>query len=215
MSKVRDHGKDLQAYEGLKELLLCRRLVPGQRIIYRDLEEILGMSKTPIMNALVRLEQENMLVSHHNRGYYVKQWSSKDIRQMFELKEKLHGILVKYAVESATAEKLADFKRALGEYLAYKSTIYDLRKFRLDMRFHIQLAKMAGNDYLTSVLSQQYSIMCCAVDLAVLTPLIEKFEQDHTLLYQAIEQKNSKEAKRVLSAHDRAGAKMVVEAMKK
>jgi DNA-binding FadR family transcriptional regulator len=99
--------------------------------------------------------------------------------------------------------------------LAYESSIYDLNKFRLDMRFHIQLAKMVGNDYLTSVLSQQYSIMCYAVDLAVLTPLIGKFEQDHALLYQAIKQKNSKEAKRILSAHDRAGAKMVVEAMKK
>jgi len=215
MSKSRDYAKDLQAYEGLKELLISRRLVPGQRIIYRDLEEILGMSKTPIINALVRLEHENLVVSHHNRGYYVKEWSSRDIQQMFELKEKLHEIVVQYAIESATTAKLAGLKRALDEYLAYRSDIYDLRKFRLDMAFHIQLAKMVGNDYLTSVLSQQYGIMCYSVDLAVLTPLIRKFEQDHELLYKAIQQKNPREAKRILRSHDRAGARLAAKAMRK
>ena len=208
MVKSREFAKDLEAYQSTKELLLNRRLVPGQRIIYRDLEERLGMSKTPILSALVRLEQENLVVSRHNRGYYVKEWNSSDIGQIFELRAKLHEILVHHAIKNATKENLAVLKRALDEYLAYQSGVYDLKKFRLDIRFHIQIAKMVGNDYLTSVLDQQYSIMCCAVDVSIMTPLMKQFEQDHRLLYRAIERRDAREAKRILRSHDHAVARV-------
>lgn len=210
MDVNRSTSKEILAYEGIKELLFNRRLTPGQRLIYRDLEESLGMSKTPIINALVRLERENIVVSHHNFGYYVKEWHPKEIEQMFELKEKIHQILVTYSVENCTERSLASLKETLDEYLQYHCSIYDIKKFRLDMNFHIQLSKCVGNDYLTSILSQQYSIMAYTFDLSGLTPLMPRFETDHRQIYEAIAEKDAARAKKILRDHDRVGSKKAV-----
>jgi DNA-binding GntR family transcriptional regulator len=205
---------DVYAYQGIKELLFKRRLAPGQKLIYRDLEQILGVSKTPIINALARLERENMVVSRHNFGYYVKQWSPKEIEQMFELKEKTHQILVNYAIENHTPEAIASLKQALDDYLNYRCEVYNVEKFRLDMNFHITFSSIVGNDYLTSVLSQQYSIMSYVVDLAGLTPLMPQFEEDHKSIYYAIVERDVVMAKKILRLHDRRGAKNAVRLVK-
>ena len=54
-------SKNFKAYNAIKELVAVHKLSPGQKLIYRDLEEALGMSKTPIINGLMRLEQEGLV----------------------------------------------------------------------------------------------------------------------------------------------------------
>ena len=85
-------SKDLLALQGVKELMFGRRLSPGQKIIYRDLEEMLGMSKTPIINALVRLEHEGLVISKKNRGFFVRELSATEVHQMYDLREKMEAI---------------------------------------------------------------------------------------------------------------------------
>jgi len=215
MEKRRLNPKDLNAYQDIRQLMLSRQLVPGQKIIYRDLEELLGMSRTPINRALIRLEQENLVVSHHNRGYYVKKLTGTEVRQIFELKEKLQDILIVYAIARYQAEDLALLRRALDEYLAYKPELYDSRRFELDNRFHTQIAVMGGNDFLTSVLRQLYDLSAIGLNLFALTPLIPRFDEEHQAVFKAIEARNVKEAKKMLRDHDRAGKRALVEAMNK
>ena len=85
MKKQSSLSKDAQAYHLIKEALFDRKLSPGLKIIYRDLEEMFGMSKTPIINALVRMEQEGLVVSHRNRGFYVRELKAREIVQMYDL----------------------------------------------------------------------------------------------------------------------------------
>lgn len=69
-------NKNIEAYQSIKQLIVNQRLSPGQKLIYRDLEEILGMSKTLIINGLMRLEQEGFVVSKKNRGFFMKEVSA-------------------------------------------------------------------------------------------------------------------------------------------
>ncbi len=65
-------SKNHEAYKAIKDLIFNGQLFPGQRIIYRDLEEKLKMSKTPIINALMMLERDDLVVSKKNRGFCIQ-----------------------------------------------------------------------------------------------------------------------------------------------
>ena len=66
--KAINTSKEMQAYLGIKNLIFERVINPGQKVIYRDLEEMLGMSKTPIINAFARLEQESGVEDKRKRS---------------------------------------------------------------------------------------------------------------------------------------------------
>lgn len=63
-----DVSKALQAHEGIKSLMATNRLHPGRKLIYRELD----MSKTPFINGLMILEQEGLVLSEKNRGYFIR-----------------------------------------------------------------------------------------------------------------------------------------------
>ncbi|MBW2031950.1 MAG: GntR family transcriptional regulator [Deltaproteobacteria bacterium] len=71
-----NHGQSItlidEAYRKLKEMIFRQNVIPGQRLIAKDLSEMLKMSRTPIINALYLLEREGFIVSVPFRGFYVK-----------------------------------------------------------------------------------------------------------------------------------------------
>ena len=205
--------KDQQAYQGIRDLMFSRRLVPGQKIIYRDLEEQLRMSKTPILTALVRLEQEGLVVSSHHRGYYVKRWNRAEISQVLELKEKLQDILIGYAIHRYTAEELLTLRQALDGYLNQPGELYDLTRWQLDSGFHAQIARMSGNAFLASMLDRIYDMLFIAVDLTLLTPLIQRYKVEHERVFLAIEAKDVEKAKETLRLHDRIGSEIMLKSL--
>jgi DNA-binding GntR family transcriptional regulator len=109
-------SRNVEAYEAIKELLVSRKLFPGQKIIYRDLEAKLGMSKTPIINGLIKLEQEGLVVSERNRGFYVRDVSPDDAEQIFDLRQKLEEISINYAISNYEKEDLELLKEKLIAY---------------------------------------------------------------------------------------------------
>lgn len=208
-------SKDLQAFQGVKELMFGRRLSPGQKIIYRDLEEVLGMSKTPIINALVRLEHEGLVISKKNRGFFVRELSAAEVHQMYDLREKMEAISIDYAISHYQEEDLAILKKALGDYVSYSAEVYDSTRFKLDIIFHTQIARMGKNEFLTSMLREFYESAWAGLHIVFLTPLIPQFKQDHELLFKAIESRDRKEAKSIMRRHERRALRTAVEAMKR
>jgi DNA-binding GntR family transcriptional regulator len=205
--------KDLQAERDIKELMFLRRLSPGQKIIYRDLEEMLGMSKTPIIHALARLEREGLVASRKNRGFFVRELTAAELQQMYDLREKLEAIAIDYAISNHEAADVAALKRALDAYISYPAEVYDSKRFRLDIEFHAQIARMGRNEFLTAMLIQLYESAWAGLHIVFFTPLIPQFKRDHELLYKAITNRNRAEAKQIMRRHERAALKAAVAAM--
>jgi len=202
VAKRSSQSKDHVAYRAIKDLLVARKLVAGQKIISRNLEELLGMSKTPIASALARLEQEGLLISQRNRGYYVREWSDIELSKMFDLKILLEDLLLESAIESSTPNELILLKKALDKYLDCSEVIYDLNRFKLDMGFHLKIAEMSKNSFFVSILRQYYDIGCIALNIVAMTPLIEKFREDHQMIFEAIKCKNVERARKILADHE-------------
>jgi DNA-binding GntR family transcriptional regulator len=195
-------SKEEEAYLEIKKSIIALKFAPGQKIIFRDLEEILGMSKTPITSALARLEQEGFLSSEHNRGYYVKELSKDEIKQLYRLRIGLEEIAVEFAVENYNDNDFATLHSILDEYLNYDCSFYDAKRLQLDLDFHMQIASMGGNKYLIQFLTQIYERARIGLNPVFMTPLIPRFRQEHSQIVEAIKRRNAQQAKKLIRAHE-------------
>jgi len=195
-------SKEEQAYLEIKKSIMARKFVPGQKIIFRDLEEKRGMSKTPITSALARLEQEGFLFSEHNRGYYVRELSKDEIKQLYRLRIGLEEIAVEFAVEHYTEDSFAVLTSILEAYLAHDCSYYDAKRLQLDLEFHLQIARMGGNKYLIQFLTQIYERARIGLVPVFMTPLIPRFKEEHSQIVKAIKKRDAQLAKKLIRAHE-------------
>lgn len=211
--KKSEISKNLKAYNAIKELVAGRKLSPGQKLIYRDLEEALGMSKTPIINGLVRLEQEGLVVSKRNRGFFMREVSAREAEQIYDLREKLEEISISYAIKNHDRDDLKILKKKLNHYNNYSAHIYDRKRLELDTEFHMQIAKMGKNKFFTSMIKQFYENIYFTLNVVYLSSYIDSFKEEHELVFTAIKERNLKEAKKILRLHTRAARKLLVVAL--
>jgi DNA-binding GntR family transcriptional regulator len=134
-----------EAYRGIKQLIYNQQLVPGQRLVYDDLARILNMSRTPVINALNRLEQQGLVVSESFRGFYVKPMDLQEVWDAFGLREAIETYAVELAISKAGNDDFKILEEKLHEHENYQPSYYDRKKLFLDAAFHLQIAEMTGN----------------------------------------------------------------------
>ncbi len=95
-----------EAYEIIHEKILKMEIRPGENVTETSLSEQLGIGRTPVREALKRLEQEGLIVSH-NRRKRVFVLTIKEIEEIFELKKSIEGSALIWATERANEQDLA------------------------------------------------------------------------------------------------------------
>src|SRR5215218_2768941 len=89
----------VRAQVQLRELILSGELPPGNRVAELAIVERLGVSRTPIRAALMRLEQEGLIESLPNGGYAVRTFSERDVSEAIELRGTVEGLVARLAAE--------------------------------------------------------------------------------------------------------------------
>lgn len=201
-------SKNYEAYEKIKSFILNRQLSPGQKLIYRDLEEKIGMTKTPIINGLIMLEKEGFVIAKKNRGFYVSEINANEAEQIFDLREKLENLAIEYAISNYYSTDIEILKKKLKVYDAYPSLIYDNKRLFLDTDFHLQIAKMGKNPFFYEIIKQFYENIYFKLNAAYLTPGIKRFKKEHNILFEAIRKKDLRLAKRILRDHNGLGKEL-------
>src|SRR4030042_5628165 len=139
---------DYKVYKTLKSMIFERKLLPGTKIYQDKLAQELGISRTPLVGALKKLEQERLIMAIPLRGFYVRQFSKEEMIHIFELREVLEGLAARRASMVITPEqagRLTQFFR--GVKISDDPT--DVRKqAEEDRKFHYFLMEMGGNDLL-------------------------------------------------------------------
>ncbi|MDR0225210.1 MAG: GntR family transcriptional regulator [Burkholderiaceae bacterium] len=101
------HSQVVKAQLQLREMILAGELPAGERIAELSVVERLGISRTPVRAALMRLEQEGLLESMAGgRGYRVRLFSEADVADAIELRGTLEGLAARWAAERGVAEDL-------------------------------------------------------------------------------------------------------------
>jgi len=149
---------DHKVYKTLKSMILEQKLVPGAKIYQDKLAQELGISRTPLVGALKKLEQEKLITAIPRRGFFIKRFSKKEMVHIFELREVLEGLAARRASLNITndqIQKLNNFFKGLK----ISDDPKDIKTYaKEDRRFHHFLMELGGNDLLSSILGT-YSII--------------------------------------------------------
>lgn len=205
MPKVIDAKSNIkEAYRAIKRLMLNQKLIPGQKLLYRELSEWLGMSKTPIVNALNRLEQEGFVSSEPNVGYAVRAIDAKEIFDAYEVREALEIKALQKTVESTTDEQLAVLEEKHAAFDQYQPNRYDKKKLMLDCEFHLQIAVMSGNEVLKYLLKRNFEHTILRVKLDNFDyDRMESSARDHEKLLEMIKIRDFPKSEAFLTQHIR------------
>lgn len=93
-------------YEQLKETILRGDFANGKRLVEHDLAEQLQVSRTPVREALRRLESEGLIESSQRQGLVVKEYSEDEIREIYMIREALESLAAEYAARNATKAEI-------------------------------------------------------------------------------------------------------------
>lgn len=206
----RNVSKSLEAYGRLKERIRSFRLIPGQKLIYRDLEEDLGMSRTPVINGLIMLEKDGLVVNKMNRGFYVRDMSVKEAEDIYDIREVMEVTAVGFAIRRYEPEDLEALRRHIAAYSARTDDVYDKERYELDTNIHVQIASMGKNAYFVSMLKKFYESIYFNMNVAALRPEINTFKADHEELLEAIQARDVESASRIIVRHIRMARELFV-----
>jgi len=156
------------AYLSLRQKILRGELKPGERLRINELTEQLGISNSPIIEAMRRLEQDGLVESRPNAGVRVQQWSAEDIASAILTREALEGIAARLFVLQANdrqREKLALLNQHFHQAVQEQSD--PLLWVEADAAFHQHifdsirsrpLVKAASNSFAISITFQNVNV---------------------------------------------------------
>jgi len=151
-------------YARLRDLILSNILRPGQKLVDRDLAEQLGVSRTPIREALGRLAMMGLVEARSRRGYYVKQYTPEEMSDLYEFRRILEISAARLAAENAEPSHLSEFERLLGESeeLA-KQPGNHAKTVKLDLQIHDLIARASGNEALHKAIQNLMDKVMCFI----------------------------------------------------
>jgi DNA-binding GntR family transcriptional regulator len=136
-------SRDIQAYEGLRSLLLSGSLEPNTRLTEADLTAKFNVSRGTMRSVLARLIQDGYITSEVNRGVRTRSFSVEEAADILEARETLESALAGKAAERATGEEI-DNLRLIAEAMAVAQDRGDEQEYtRGNRRFHQQIKEAA------------------------------------------------------------------------
>ena len=200
--------------EALREAIKEGLLAPGQRLMEIQLAEELGVSRTPVREAVRKLELEGYVVMMPRRGTYVANLSIRDVNDVFEIRTALDSLACGLAAERITEDELERLQRLLvmiGEHIEKG----DMEKIvETDTRFHDLLYQASRNTRLVGIISnlREQLTRFRAASMSFPGRLKETLEE-HKELVDAIAQGDVQAAKHAAEAHMEKAEQTLLESM--
>ena len=129
----------------IRDMIIEGELAPGARVHEGQLGLALGVSRTPLREALKFLASEGLIELVATRGAVVKKFSAKDVRDMLDLLAVLEGFAGRLACREASDADIAEVRR-LHDRMADRYAVRDrLEYFKLNQQIHSSILRLSGN----------------------------------------------------------------------
>ncbi|MCK4984230.1 MAG: GntR family transcriptional regulator [Desulfobacterales bacterium] len=213
MPKKKNHIKSLPlseiAYHKIKELIVTLKLGPRDQVDEEWVAEELSIGRTPIREALFRLNAENLVEVVHGRGFFVQDITLSNLRDLFETMLILERSAVALAANRIQTDQIEDLQRINSDLRQAWLEQNFLHVTLLNSRFHRIIYKAMDNSFLFSYLdnlqnqSQRLAYMCFSKDLSSydMQSHAKLSIKDHQSIIELFKQGNDIEAVKVISEH--------------
>ena len=207
----------VKAQQRLRELILTGELAAGARIAELALVDLLGVSRTPIRTALMRLEQEGLLEALPSGGYAVRTFSEREVADAIELRGTLEGLAARLAAErGAPARKLTEARALLDQIdrvLLDPSLSDEMFSdyVRLNAAFHRLLADLPGSEVLAREIERAGCLPFASpsgfvgvhIHNAPARDMLVVAQHQHRQVLDAIERREAGRAEALMREHSR------------
>lgn len=200
-----------EAYQQIKGFILRSEIYPRQKIIIEDLSKQMGISRTPIREAMSRLVKEGYVNQILNRGFFVKEITVEEVEELYGAREALEPYLAEEAAGRATPAQIQQLDGLLKEYGEFVERRPIRGRRLLDLGFHTKVAEIAGNSYLQRVLGEVFERIVLKQKIAVgqLDRGRDAFLQ-HRAILAAIRDGKPKDARREALYHVRKSRQLAM-----
>ena len=205
-----------RVYSQIKNLILCNEVLPGQKLHHQELSERLGVSRTPVREALTRLVQEGYVSFLPNRGFTCKEIRLQEAEELYGLREALEAFAVENAIEKLTDAALDEFAKKLDRYGNDVQKRFTRERLLYDQDIHLEVARLSGNETLIKTLGQIFEriILKRRTDGLYDPARGMTAHQEHLRLLEAMKQRETHEAVTIIRSHIRAGRDNVLADLK-
>ena len=139
-------------FESLREAIIDGSLKPGERVMEVQLAEKLGVSRTPVREAIRKLELEGLLIMVPRKGAYVADVSFKDVLDVLEIRASLEGLAASLAAEKMTEEEILHLQMKSREFSKCVESDDVQGMIQKDSEFHDIILKSARNTKLINII---------------------------------------------------------------
>jgi DNA-binding GntR family transcriptional regulator len=199
----------------LREAILSGELMPGERLMENQLAERIGVSRTPIREAIRKLELEGLVEMVPRKGAQVASMTKKGIKDVLEVRSALEELAVRLACERIVDEQILELKAVNKEF----SSAVENRDIQVmvdkDVEFHDIIFKVADNNKLTQIISNlreqihRYRIVYLNDKV-----YLQTIKDEHNEIISAIEKRDAAAAGATIIKHIINQEKAVVKSLK-
>jgi len=191
-----------KAYASIKDAILTLKLEPGAALVESDLAEQLGISKTPVRDALQELEREGFVARILFKGAYVTDVTMRDMTEVFQLRAVLEGLAARLAAPHFSQADLDHLERNLtaAEAALAKSDLVLCSE--LGQALHLAIIDRAGNDRLAWIIHnlddhlRRFRILSDRIN-----GRLNKSVQEHRRILAGLEQRDSAGTEQAMRNH--------------
>lgn len=205
MDEYRDKSLRGRVFAQIRENILSGKYKDGMELREITIGEELGVSRTPVREALRQLELEELVKIIPNKGAYVTSINAKDIKDIYKMRSMLEGLCARWATRYITEEQIDELEEVifLSEfYLNKKSQGKTSHVTEMDGKFHLVLYQASNSRMLGHILRDFHKYVQVARTMSVRSEdRARKSIEEHKAILEAIKQKDEDKAERLAHEH--------------
>lgn len=189
-------------YEELKMQILTGAIVPGTRMMEVELAQEMGVSRTPIREAIRKLEKEGLVTIEPRRGAYASQISTSDMVEILEVRQNMEGLAAFFAASRMQPEKMEELKEASSKYndAVTSGDIENMIKY--DTKFHRIIVESCNNKILLQMIEQlQELVLRFRYIYYDNFKRAEHMPEEHAMIMNTIASKDAEAAREAADVH--------------
>ena len=205
MEEHQDHSLGGRVFQKIREDILNGKYKENDELRENTIGKELGVSRTPVREALRQLELEGLVAIIPNRGAYVTGISHKDIWDIYKIRSMLVGLCARWATENITEAQIDELEETilLSEFQMKKESGFNAEQVAaLDGRFHAILYDASGSRILSHVLTDFHNYVQTARRTSIVSEdRARKSIREHRQILRAIHDRDAEMAEQLANEH--------------
>jgi DNA-binding GntR family transcriptional regulator len=191
-----------KVYRYIREKILKGEYKENERLYEAKLAKEIGVSRTPVREALHALEHEGLVISRPRSGYLVKPISKDEVFEICEIRKVIENLALTWAVKRNKTKLLSELKRNI-ELCEKKLKKNDIKSFvDLDAKFHETIAKLSGSERLLELArTLRRHMLRYRIQSIYVKDNVERAITGHKKILSAIEDGSENKIEEALTAH--------------